>query len=239
MLRRICGLSRSSCGIRYAFAPVDLEVDEHVDGGDRRLGSRDPVTSVTRRPAAASAASTAASTAGSSDGGAASGPRRVRMIPAAKPGSIRRIPSSTAATSAPSGPTISQGRGQRIYAVDRHPAPGGLEATMPQQAAGSAPNPRCRCREPRPLPRPRPQRPSRSMTPRNPPRIRRVRRRARPRIRPDRRPAQLGQVGLAGDPGSGPPGRRDHGRVRAAGWPVRRSAGSPRWWAGRRHRCSP
>ena len=93
-----------------------------------------PVTSVTRRPAAASAASTAASTAGSTSG-------RIRPTasshdPAAKPGSIRRIPSSTAATSAPSGPTVSRdGASGYTPSTDTRPQVV-FRPAIPQQAAG-------------------------------------------------------------------------------------------------------
>src|SRR5690348_12081441 len=97
-----------------------------------------PATSVTCRPARA--ASTAASVAGSTP---RSGAGRIRPTRAGggaeapvKPGSISRMPTSTAATSAPSGPTVSMedasgytpSSGARPQVVFR--------PTTPQQAAG-------------------------------------------------------------------------------------------------------
>ena len=69
-----------------------------------------PATSVVTMPAAASAASIAASTAGSTTGSVSGRTRATASSPdpAVKPGSIRRMPRSTAATSAPSGPTVSR-----------------------------------------------------------------------------------------------------------------------------------
>src|SRR5580693_8029408 len=95
-------------------------------------------TSVTAIPAAASAASTAASTAGSTSGSVSGRTRATRgsQDAAAKPGSIRRMPSSAAATSAPSGPTVS-----RDSASGYTPSTGTrpqvvFRPTTPQQAAG-------------------------------------------------------------------------------------------------------
>src|ERR1700761_117255 len=93
-------------------------------------------TSVTARPAAASAASTAASTAGPASARIRPTCRGESPAAAVNPGSVSRRPSSTAATSAPSGPTVSSDRpsgytpssGIRPQVVFR-PA-------TPQQAAG-------------------------------------------------------------------------------------------------------
>src|SRR5689334_21073827 len=188
-----------------------------------RLTARksNPGTSVTSRPAgpaAASAASTAASVAGSTptSGGVLMRPTLVGTSAEApaKPGSISRMPSSTAATSAPSGPTVSMevasgytpSSGIRPQVVFR-PA-------IPQQAAG------IRTEPPVSVPRATSASPVATATAeplddpaRQPSRIQRVHWRAGPRIHPAGRPAQLGEVGLADDPRPGPSGRRHHRRV--------------------------
>src|SRR6185437_621911 len=97
-----------------------------------------PATSVTSRPARA--ASTAASVAGSTP---RSGAGRIRPTRAgtsaeapAKPGSISRMPSSTAATSAPSGPTVSI-EGASGYTPSSGTRPQVVfRPAIPQQAAG-------------------------------------------------------------------------------------------------------
>jgi len=97
-----------------------------------------PVTSVVLMSAAASAASIAASTAGSTSGPVSGRTRAARSSQdaAVKPGSIRRMASSTAATSAPSGPTVSMddASGYTPWAGTRPQVV--FRPTTPQQAAG-------------------------------------------------------------------------------------------------------
>src|SRR6202044_197653 len=105
-----------------------------------------PGTRVTATPAAASARSTAASTAGSAPPAAAGTVTRPAISSPApsgtrKPGSSRRIPSSSAAMSGPIGPTVSRDgasgytplTGTRPYLV--------LSPATPQQAAGTRTEP--------------------------------------------------------------------------------------------------
>src|SRR6266568_5034967 len=95
-----------------------------------------PPTLVTRRRAAASAASTAASVTGSTSISGRIRPTGSPASPAAKPGSIRRMPSSAAATSAPSGPTVSRD-GASGYTPSTGTRPQVVfRPAIPQQAAG-------------------------------------------------------------------------------------------------------
>src|SRR6516225_7636631 len=95
-----------------------------------------PSTSVTRTPAAASAASTAVSVTGSTSTSGRIRPATSSHDPAAKPGSIRAIARSTAATSAPSGPTVSRD-GASGYTPSSGTRPQLVfRPTTPQQAAG-------------------------------------------------------------------------------------------------------
>src|SRR5215468_10812578 len=95
---------------------------------------------VTATPAAYSASSTAASTAGSTPSTRPVTPSRAATSstggPARKPGSISRIPSSTAATSGPSGPTVSSD-GASGYTPFTDTRPDAVRRpTTPQHAAG-------------------------------------------------------------------------------------------------------
>src|SRR5271165_6165174 len=97
-----------------------------------------PATSVAAIPAAASAASIAASTVASTSGSVSGRTRATwnSQDPAAKPGSIRRMPSSAAATSVPSGPTVSKD-GASGYTPCTGTRPQVVfKPTTPQQAAG-------------------------------------------------------------------------------------------------------
>src|ERR1700759_4595776 len=95
-----------------------------------------PSTSVTRIPAATSAASTAASVIGSTSTSGRIRPAMSSQDPAAKPGSIRPTPSSIAATSAPSGPTVSRD-GASGYTPSSGTRPQVVfRPAIPQQAAG-------------------------------------------------------------------------------------------------------
>src|ERR1700722_5358874 len=100
-----------------------------------------PVTSSVATPAAASAASTAASIAGSMLVSVRSRPTASSQDPAAKPGSIRRIPSSIAATSAPSGPTVSSDTDSGYTPVADTRPQVVLRPTTPQQGAGTRTDP--------------------------------------------------------------------------------------------------
>ena len=84
-------------------------------------------TCVTATPAAASARSTAASIAGSTPPSTPITPSRAAVSSASgrtvKPGSISRIPSSTAATSLPIGPTVSSDGASGYTPFTGHPAP--------------------------------------------------------------------------------------------------------------------
>src|SRR6201981_3334420 len=95
-----------------------------------------PAPSVTCTPAAASAASTAASVTGSTSTSGRIRPAMSSHDPAAKPGSIRPIASSPAATSAPSGPTVSRD-GASGYTPSSGTRPQVVfRPAIPQQAAG-------------------------------------------------------------------------------------------------------
>jgi hypothetical protein len=109
-------------------------------------------TCVTSTPATSSARSTAASTAGSTPPGTPYAPSRAAVSSpgagAVKPGSISRIPSSTAATSLPIGPRVSSD-GASGYTPFTETRPRAVVSpTTPQHAAGmrfepavSVPNP--------------------------------------------------------------------------------------------------
>ncbi len=107
-----------------------------------------------------------------------------------------------------------QGGRQRVHAVDRHPAPGRLQAHDPA-AGGRDPDRTAGVgaqRDVRLAGRDGDRRAAGGAAGQAP-RISRVHRRPGPGVRAGRRPAQLAQVGLADQLGPGPAGRGHHGRV--------------------------
>ncbi len=179
-----------------------------------------PATSVVTMPAAASAASIAASMAGSTSG-SVSGRTRATAELAGSGREARfdqaHAPFDRGHVGAERADRV-QGPRQRVDALDRHPAPGRLQAhdaaasgRDPDRTAGVGAQAHVRLaggdRDRRAAGR----------AAGHAQRVGRVHRRPGPGVGADRGPAQLGQVGLAQDLSPGPAGRGHHGRVPVGG----------------------